>query len=973
MVRRRLLITVSVALACLVLLPGAALAQSGMAGVVKDTTGAVLPGVTVEASSPALLEKVRSAVTDGQGRYNLVDLRPGVYTVAFTLTGFTKFLRDGLVLPAAFTATVDAELQLGSLDETITVSGAAPLVDVQNATQQVVLQRETLDSLPTGRTPQNYTALAPGVTSVNLGAFSTEVSTMNVIYHGGGSQEAQMSIDGDRINIAMDTGGSHNTTRINPGIVAEMTYAATGGQSEHQNAGIHTNLIPKEGGNKFSGNFFGMFSYDGFQANNLTDALRAKGLGESRMIKTWDINPSFGGPVVRDRLWFWLSFRNSMINHTRPNMFEDVDHADWVYTPDRSRPSRNKIQDDDVTGRLTWQATQKDKFSVSTGVQPRIQHNWGDANLWTTPATGYATYTPNLVVQGVWRRVASNKLYIEAGGNSYYIFLETGPQKGFDNTLVPAQEVTTGVSFRNNAYTGGTGQWGNHDSLVWNYRAAMTYATGSHNVKMGGNFRQANYGQTRVSQNEYDVHLRNGVPFRVQLNVPWTFHSYVKADSSLFVQDAWTFNRATINLGLRYDYFNGANGAETLPASRFAPVPRRFEGTTGTPIWHDISPRVGLSFDLFGDSRTALKLNFGRFMTSIGTGAAHTLYNQVNQSARTATRTFADSNGNFIPECNFTDPNANGECGRLSDLNFGTPNFRAATKDDDVRQGFNVRPNNHEAAITIQRELSPGISATVAYYRRWFGNFSLTENTLVGPADYDQFCITAPVHERLPGGGGYQLCGLYDVKPAKFGQVQNNVSLTRKFGDQTRVYNGVDLMTNGRFSNGVSFSVGFNVGRVETNRCFVVDSPQELFQCDITPPFQPNLKAFVVVPLKWGVSGTVLYQTIPGPEILANYPVPNAEIAPSLGRNLSQGAGGNVTVPLIKPGTLYAARQETVDVRLMKTFRMGSRRIVAGLDVNNLLNSSDLWNVNTNFGPNWLNPTRIMVGRYFSLNGQFHF
>jgi hypothetical protein len=197
--------------------------------------------------------------------------------------------------------------------------------------------------------------------------------------------------------------------------------------------------------------------------------------------------------------------------------------------------------------------------------------------------------------------------------------------------------------------------------------------------------------------------------------------------------------------------------------------------------------------------------------------------------------------------------------------------------------------------------------------------------------------------------------------------------LARNYGKQTRVYNGVDVTTSARLPHGVSLSGGFNMGRVETNRCFAVDSPQELFNCNVKPPFQPNFKAYAIFPLKWGLGGTVLYQTIPGTELRANYIATSAQIAPSLRRNLSSGAGGTVTVPLITPGTLFAARQQTVDLRFTKTFRAGNKRLVAGLDVNNLVNSAGIWAVNDSYGPNWLNPTRIMVGRYLTLTGQFHF
>jgi hypothetical protein len=966
------------AAAVILILPTLTFAQSGIAGVVKDTTGAVLPGVTVEASSPALIEKVRTVVTDGEGLYKLVDLRPGTYTVTFTLAGFSTLKRDAIDLPSNFTATVNAELRVGTLEETLTVAGAAPVVDVQTTTQTTVMSKSVLDSLPVGRSPHNFALLTPGVTGVNLGGFSTGRDANGLSLHGSPTSEATVSIDGDRINMAGQAGGAFVTTRLNPAMIEELAMVTSGTSAEYAGAGIQTNVIPKEGGNTYSGYFYSMWSYEGWQASNVTDELRAQAIGATGIVKQWDVNPAVGGRIRRDKLWFFASVRTSAIIQNRPGLYENLTPGAWVYTNDLNKPSTSKITDPDYSGRLTWQVTAKDKVNFFASAQPRAHWQHGYENVgWTTEATAHYTYYPNLVMQAVWKRPATNRLLFEAGWNIYSTVLKAAPQPGTtatDPSVISVTEQSNGLVYRSGPL-GNSSSYGNpvHDSAVWNYRGSTAYITGSHYFKFGGNLRQTNYAMSRYTNMDINYRFRNGVPNQVTLSAaPYIYHSHIKADAGLYAQDQWTIRRLTMNFGVRYDYFNGWNEPEDLPAGRFVPA-RRFPGSKGTPTWHDISPRLGASFDVFGDSRTALKVTFGRYATVAGNSVVNDA-NATSRSVLTATRVWTDSNRDFVPDCDLRNPLANGECALISNSNFGLTDPRQATTDYDVLHGFGVRPYSWESSVALQRELIRGLSVNAGYYRRLFGNFTVTHNALFEPEDYTEYCITAPVDSRLPlDVSGSRICGLYDISPAKFPQSQSVVSRVEKFGKQTQIYNGVDLTTTARLPNGVQFTGGLNTGATSTNRCFVVDSPQELRFCDVNPPWKPNFKFFSVMPIFWNVQTTLVYQTIPGSQLQANYTASSAEIAPSLGRNLAAGAGANVTVPLIPPGTTFLERQHQVDLRFTRTFPVRRGRIIAGIDVNNLLNAHAVWNVNTTYGPSWRRANQIMVGRNMQLNVQLSF
>ena len=348
------------------LLPVVASAQATISGVVKDASGAVLPGVTVEASSPALIEKVRTGVTDGTGQYAIENLRPGVYTVKFTLAGFAAVEREGVELSGSFTARINVDMRVGGLEETIKVTGETPVVDVQSTQQERVLDREVLDALPNAGLRTALGVLIPSVDfrRQDVGGAGVRAVTGNMVAHGARSEDAGTTLNGMSI-ASFGTGAATATIFMNPMGIQEMTIDTGSNDAELHAGGVRTNYTLREGGNTFHGVVFGAYAPGKFQSDNLTSSLIARGLTEPNKIKAnWDINPAFGGPILHDKIWFFGAARYNVTADYVAGLYWNKNTNNpnaWTYEPDKSRRVWNEQKQPDEQVRVSWQATPRNK------------------------------------------------------------------------------------------------------------------------------------------------------------------------------------------------------------------------------------------------------------------------------------------------------------------------------------------------------------------------------------------------------------------------------------------------------------------------------------------------------------------------------------------------------------------------------------------------------------------------------------
>jgi hypothetical protein len=984
-----------VVLICTFSAPASAQQASGIAGAVSDPSGAALPGVTVEAASAALIEKVRTAITDNSGRYNIVDLRPGTYSLTFALPGFSTIRREGIALTVGFTATINAQMQIGALEETVTVSGASPLVDIQNTQQQQVLPSDLLQALPTGvKGIAMLSKLVPGMRGGGAdvgGAGGLYVSNYFAGDSFHGKSGMKLTYDGMQVNNFAGTGGS-TSYAVNFATVEE-TAVETGGVSAESDANnVRVNLVPKEGSNSYRFDTTWLYTNKNLQSDNLSDDLRSRGVTNLNKLEyLGDLNVTLGGPILRDRLWFFSASRLAANQNQIQGIYLNKTRGTPIYTPDLERPAFREASITSTAGRITWQAAAKHKISGFTDIQSF--QVWGVGDLKAMEAQTRWSFYPSVLLQGSWSSPQTNRLLLEAGWSATLQPIGGSRDVNTDNLDfvvspddVSITELSTGFTYNaKSTYYGPNGT--HHDRYV--ERFALSYVTGSHAFKTGFQLQHGTQSSDTVVNKDVNYNFLRGAPNQVvQFASPYETVNKIRADLGIFVQDRWTVNRLALTAGLRLDYFNAYVPAQHLPATPSGWIPERaFAEVTGVPEWTDLNPRLGASYDLFGSGRTAVKASLGRYVGQMNANVA-AANNPIATSVNQVTRQWTDINGNYIPDCDLGNFAENGECLQISNLNFGRNNPLATRYDEDLVRGFGRRDYLWDFIAEVQHQLGSRTSITVGYNHNWTDNPSalfnpaaiipnwetgVTDNLAVAPADFDHYCIAAPVDSRLPGGGGYQICGLYDVSPAKFGLIDNVVKRQEEFGERTRRSDFVNASIMTRIGSELMLSGSVDAGQTVEDNCFVVDSPQQLLNCHVVTPFKAQTlvkaNASYQFPGDFTVSG--VFQNMPGISYGASYRATNAEIARSLGRNLAACGTRSVctataVVPLIPYQTLFDPRRTQFDLRFSKLFSLGARtRLQADLAVFNVFNGSDVLYANHNYGPSWRVPQGSSVGQAF--------
>jgi Carboxypeptidase regulatory-like domain/TonB-dependent Receptor Plug Domain len=961
---RRVGFVVQIVIACAVLFPAAAHAQSAFSGVVRDASGGVLPGVTVEAASPVLIEKSRAVVTDGEGRYTIVDLRPGQYKLTFSLEGFTSLVRDGVDLPGNTTVPINVELRVGALEESITVSGQTPLVDVQNAQRTSVIDRDVIDALPTTRNMQSVGAIIPGVKLSRPdvgGSQGMEQTYMRT--HGADDRHTSMQVDGMSVNSSM---GDGNIQAYNDDALAQQVVFQTSAlPAEVAPGGVRVNLIPKDGGNQVRGGGFFGGTAPSWQANNLDDELRAKGFRFRNFVDhVQDFNFNMGGPIKRDRLWFFTTVRHVSVDEGVGNSFYPTDYDDSQGISHKAGdPSIQHQYVRDLLLRLTYQANQKTK--ISSYLERIWKHKDPELLSGYNPITASDIRDPNHAIyyvgQAKLTSTLTNKMLLEVGYSTnierlsqrYQPFIQDILDQPF--TAAWYKQATHSASNGNvwNAAPGGsTGTY--PDRRL--FSGALSYVTGSHSFKGGMQWSYGVDGNSQVRtadlvQNYIDVagkscseaDLSGCAPNTVTVyNTPTRYYEYVNRDLGFYAQDTWTMSRLTVSPGIRLELFNAKSQGGCREAGRFTPAFCRDE-VPDQPNWTNLAPRLAAVYDLFGNAKTAIKGSVSKYTLpwSGGWAKRYDPFTTVTDS-----RNWRDLNGDDIAQDNEIGPSGN--------ANFGVNTGRSA--DPDLSREYNL-----ETAFGVQHQLLTHLSVFAGYYHRHFYNQEAQSNPLLTAADWTPFQATSPM------GNGEQIT-LFNLNPAKAGQYASQLVDVNSDINRT-IYDGFEVSFNARLPRRAVLFGGWSNDRLMTVSCDQYD-PNKLRFCDQTgetfqeygktskPPFRNDFKLSGSYPVGWGIDVSGVFMSYAGkgnsytaqdPSLGVYWVVP-ASVFPNgqrtravLSAPILLNAGTQTQAPgvnLIAPNTKYQERWNQLDLSAKKTFRYGNKEFQGQFAVFNVFNGN---------------------------------
>ena len=973
------------------LLPVVVFAQEGqIAGTVRDTSGAVMPGVTVEASSPALIEKVRSAITDSNGQYQLTNLPVGVYSVTFTLQGFSKQQRDNVELTSGFTAPVNATMTVGQITETVSVVSATPLVDVTTARQAVTFQGADLKELPTTRNVNSLLELTPGISSnyrpnpafgqpgVCVGGIGTfcnpGVNGFNVGDTGAGflvaspfgdtlgntnMAQGRIMVDGQVVNAAAGgLGGMTGGYSADIASAQEINIQVSGALGESETGGASINIVPRTGGNRFAGDYNTTYTRAEWFDRNTSAYPTVPTLFQAVRFD-YDVSGDFGGPIKRDRLWFFAVGRTQAIQKLPvgvdfwPNLHEGK--FGYNYQPNRAE---DRVEYKNIwrnaSARITYQATQRNKFNVFWDEQDFCQDPChGVVSVFTSPESWSSNQVhPNRLQQVSWTNPWTNTILLEAGlsatpqhndstrhrqyTNPHEIprVVEIGNTAGGDNVapvvnpfagqFCQAFQIPRGCGFGltsgslNSPLGGGFG-FTVRDLQQYRTRASAAYVSGTHHAKVGyegGYYKQETTNAVNDQQLTYyyvapaatclatntcgNISLQfpsdpnntalRPVPNYVEMNTGSATIKDQVMYAAFYAQDQWTLKRFTFSGAIRYDHATSSYGETCIGPNQRVPI--QTNGTRSYCVpesdgvsYHDITPRFGAVWDLFGTGKTSVKWNMGRYLTAAGISGIYSGANPARRTVNHLTRLWTDTDGDRVVDCDLSNYAVQGECGAFvvggdftnpsndttrfgrdplaldaSGIPIGLQNTQCgrteqgipaavqaycAAYGDTLMSGWGKRQTEWQLGIGIQHEILPRLSGAVTYNRRTYSNLVTTDTLGLGcdrfngrvpvrecqegylrysNPSYDFYSIVTPTDPRLPDGGGYRVLGL---NTDRINQVVGAPQAQTINPELNYYWQGVDTNFVWRGERGIRVNFGTSTGRTSRDTCFSnLDGPQ---------------------------------------------------------------------------------------------------------------------------------------------------
>jgi Carboxypeptidase regulatory-like domain len=980
---------------CLSLSPAPAWAQASLAGVVRDESGAVLPGVSVEAASPALIEGARNVVTDEQGRYRIEALRPGQYTLTFTLSGFAKLTRTGVEVPSDLVVTINADMKLGTLTESLTVSGQSPQVDVLQASKTQVLTRDVIDALPVSRNVMSIGVLAAGVRAGTPdigGSRMTEQVALRA--HGLGGNDAEQLVEGMSIQSLEGPSQSYFDDMLQ----SEITVMTSAIPADTSGGGIRLNSVLKDGGNIFSGATFLGFSSGSWQSDNVDDELRAapNSIRSANGIKHIHMfSASFGGPIKRNKLWFLVTARHQ----SSDELVADV--PPQIVAPDGE--VINSYLDTYVRGpslRLTWQASPNHKIAMFASRWWKRKGK--DFSAGTDPRAGQfrdPKHAHHFVGNLKWNWTPRPTFLVEAGVSMAAFDWLGGPAAGvLKERGTPAWYTQTRKTDTQRqihpqcAYDTGCTAWGSllsqrQDNTRNVFDGRVSHVTGTHNIKVGYTHEIGpDYRMDNAYNGDIQLNYSAGRPSTVTVyNTPLNAPGVVEYDAALFAQDSWTIKQLTLNYGLRVEWFAAGMDEVAASAGRFVPA-RFFPAQHGLIKWGpDYAPRLSAVYDLFGDGRTALKTSFSKYHRQYD---ADPFLVYADAGLRQENRNWFDCplnaagtacSGVVLPTTND---------GVAQDSEIGPSpsggNFanRSGALPGDLQRQYNL-----EYTVGVQHQLRPRLAVGGMFIKRSIRNIQMTDRTFINFSDYTPFqvrmpAITDPAVAAVLDPN--EMITVYNLSPAK-NSVYAQGLIDRSSQQNRSLYTGFEMSFSARLvRNGTLFGSwtaernlsvfcesddnpnGPPIADLYTGRAMVVSEGGRFCdQRNFDVPFLNEFKLAGNYSVRYGIDVAAVLQSYPGLERVITWQ-PAANLFPNGQRTQAQ------TIVLNKPGSLYTERWNQLDINIKKNFLYGHNKVhTFQLDIFNVFNANAIRTVTDSVGTSLGQVTAILPGRFPRIAYQF--
>ncbi len=906
--------------AALIFWPGAAAAQlltGTITGTVTDNTGGVLPGVTVTVSGERLIGGSRAVVSDARGAYHVGDLPPGTYTVKFELAGFKTVERTDIRVSAGFTATINAQLAVGAVEETVTVTGESPVVDVKSNVQQTIMSQELLEGIPTGRDVWSLAKIIPGVTVSTYDVGGTQgMQQSGLSAHGSRGDDKMFAIDGLAVNWPGGGGGA-TMVYYDQGMFEEVNYQTSALPAEVPVGGIWMNMVTKAGSNAWRGDTRYYYANESLQAENFAAVKQRFNFpGGNPITEQYDFNATAAGPFLKDRVWFFGSYRRWKVDKKLLSVF----NADGT----------NAIDDNMIwngSGKLTLQLQPNHRVGVVYNYNSKNRYHRRDTPPnFVEDKASYVQEQPGYTGQVKYTGVFGGATVYESTIGGVAGTFPLRYQKDVKPTDIRREDTVldTACCAAQRFYENPNYRL-QFDNIVSHTR---TIGTGTHNFKAGVQFARQFFREINRMNGDMRLFYNNGTAFRVQaFNTPVIATSYIH-QIGFFAQDSWSQGRLTLNLGVRVDGAKGWIPAQSSPAGRWVSE-RRIERRDVYDQWIGVW-RTGAVYDLFGTGRTALKANFSRYGAQVGIGLVTTIHPFTLTSANIG---WTDRNRNDFPESD--------ELGAFEGF------AGAATTRYDDPKGPKWAYSD-EITAGVEHQLLRDLRVGVMYYhrtnRRDIGSF----NVAVPPEAYSAVQVTNPLGGTLT---------IYNLNPAYLGR-QDNVRRNTRLLDSG--YDGIELTAAKRFSQRWQMLFGFTAGRNEGGLSFGdLNDPNNLInQQGIVgndSTYQTKLAGTYLVPgLDIAVSGSLVRNT--GYPRQFTYQVTRS-VYPALTRSAQ-------TVRVTRRGDERLPSVTLVDLRLSRPIRLaGGRTIEPQIDLFNVTNADTIVGMVDAIGPRLGFPTEILAPR----------